>query len=774
MPIDPVCNMQVETSTPWTAEREGETFYFCCRGCRAKFLGEVTDARGSCCGSEKPPAELVTLSVARPARTASTIYTCGCHPEIEQDQPGVCPKCGMALEPKFVTTEPPQQDDELQDMTRRFRVALALGVPIFLLAMLPMLGVPLDPWISTATNHWMQFALSIPVVLWAGWPLLTRGWRSVVTWNLNMFSLIALGVGAAFGYSAVAMLFPSWIPASFRHHGTAEVYFEAAAMIVALVLLGQILEGTARRRTGSAIRELLSLAPSVAHRVRDGEEHDAPLEQVQAGDTLRIRPGEKVPVDGTIIEGKSTVNEAMITGEANPNEKAAGDQVIGGTVNQQGSFLMRAEKVGQETVLAQIVSMVGHAQRTRAPIQRVADSVAGYFVPAVVLAAVLTFMVWAVLRPQEPALAYALVNAVAVLIVACPCALGLATPMSIMVGVGRGAKEGVLIKEAQALETLEKVDTLIVDKTGTLTEGRPKLTACLPAEGFSEDQLLAWAASAEQNSEHSIARSTIGAAIEKEIELLPVEAFESITGSGVQSTVDGRTVLVGRRAWLEELGVENTDSMDEQVGSLSDQGATIVHVAAAGRYAGAVAVSDPIKQTTPAAVKALHEMGLRIIMVTGDGEKTARAVADQLGIDQYEAAVKPQQKHARVEQLKAQGKRVAMAGDGINDAPALAAADVGIAMGNGTDVAIEAAGVTLVKGDLQGIVRAIELSHRVMRNIRQNLFFAFFYNGLGVPIAAGALYPVLGTLLNPMIAAAAMSLSSVSVIGNALRLRRQQ
>jgi Cu+-exporting ATPase len=646
-----------------------------------------------------------------------------------------------------------------------------LTVPVFLLAMLPMVGVPLDQWIGRTVNTWLQLILSTPVVLWAGWPFFVRGFRSIVTWNLNMFTLIAIGTGAAYLYSLFVVLFPGLLPDDLKVDGHIEVYFEAAAVIVTLVLLGQVLELRARRRTGSAIRELLSLAPPTARIVRDGDEQEVSLDEVHSGDILRVRPGEKVPVDGKLSEGKSSVDESMITGEPVPVQKQAGDEVIGGTVNQTGSFLMEAEKVGEETVLSQIVNMVADAQRSRAPIQRIADVVAGYFVPAVVIIAIVTFIVWAVVRPKEPALAWALVNAVAVLIIACPCALGLATPMSIMVGVGRGAKEGVLIKDAEVLESLEKVDTVVVDKTGTLTEGRPTLTECIAVESGSEDHLLRMAASLEQQSEHPLARAIVEGAKAKNVALTSADEFDSITGGGVRGTVDGTRVLIGKRSLLEDNGVSNLSVLDGSADELQQQGRTVMYVAAGGALAGIIAVFDAIKESTSEAVKSLHDLGLRIIMLTGDNEKTAKTVAEKLGIDEFEAGVRPEDKHERIKSLKASGRKVAMAGDGINDAPALAEADVGIAMGTGTDVAIESAGVTLVKGDLRGIVKAVNLSRRTMRNIRQNLFFAFVYNALGVPVAAGVLYPVFGLLLNPMIAAAAMSFSSVSVIGNALRLR---
>jgi Cu+-exporting ATPase len=757
MAIDPICGMTVDERKALSAERDGQKYYFCSTGCREKFLA-----------APKP-----SQSPAAP----DDIYTCPMHPEIEQRGPGSCPKCGMALEPKSAATLAAGADDsELRDMSRRFWVAAALGLPVLLLAMLPMMHVPLDRWISADASRWLQFALATPAVCWAGWPLWVRAWRSIVTWNLNMFTLIGLGTGAAYFYSIVAMLFPDAIPAAFKHHGQVEVYFEAAATITALVLLGQMLELRARHRTGSAIRELLSLAPPLAHVIRAGREDDVPLDEVRVGDVLRVRPGEKIPVDGRIVDGASNVDESMITGESMPTRKRAGDMVIGGTVNQTGAFQMRAEKVGRDTVLAHIVDMVASAQRSRAPIQRVADQVAGWFVPLVVAAAVLTFIAWAVWGPAEGRLGYALVNAVAVLIVACPCALGLATPMSIMVGVGRGAREGVLVKDAEALELLEKVDTVVVDKTGTLTEGRPRVVAVEVVGDLEADAMLQLAASVEQNSEHPLGRAVVAAAKEKSLQLLPAKDFKATPGGGVVANVDGRQVLVGSERFLRERDVRSevrgpSAPQAWLVTARATQGQTVMLVAVDGQFVGLVAVADSIKDSTPDAIAALHQLGLRIVILTGDNEQTAQAVARQLGVDEVEAGVSPQHKHDRIRALRAQGRTVAMAGDGINDAPALAAANVGIAMGTGTDVAIQSAGVTLVKGDLRGIVRAIRLSRQVMRNIRQNLFFAFVYNGLGVPIAAGVLYPWTGLLLNPMIAAAAMSFSSVSVIANALRLR---
>ncbi len=798
MAIDPVCGMQVDEATPLRAERDGQTFYFCSEHCRQKFLAQ--DAAGKPSqpahehhgGATKPAAQYVcpmhpevtsdkpgacpkcgmALEPARPTAARKVIYTCPMHPEIERDAPGACPKCGMALEPKTIEAGAAEDDSELRDMTLRFWVSVALSAPVLLLAMSPMVGLDVDAWLPADASLWVQLILSTPVVLWAGWPFFERGWRSIVTWNLNMFTLIAIGTAAAYGYSLVVTLFPGLLPHEFRHEGRVEVYFEAAAVITTLVLLGQVLELRARRRTSGAIRALLSLAPPTARVVRDGVEREVPLEEVRQGDTLRVRPGERIPVDGKVSDGRSAVDESMITGEPLAIEKVLGDPVIGGTVNQTGSFLMVAEKVGEETVLAQIVNMVADAQRSRAPIQKVADLAAAYFVPAVIVIAVITFVAWLVAAPEQPALAWALVNAVAVLIIACPCALGLATPMSIMVGMGRGASEGVLIKDAEVLETLEKVDTLVVDKTGTLTEGRPKLTECLAVEPISQDDLLRLAASVEQNSEHPLARAIVDGAKQRNLALSPAKDFDSVTGGGVHGTVDSRVVLVGNRALLADGGVTNLGVLGERAEQLQSEGQSVMFVAVDWKFAGVLAVSDPIKASTPEAVRSLHELGLRIIMVTGDNEKTARAVAERLHIDECMAGVRPQDKLRKIKELRAAGRKVAMAGDGINDGPALAAADVGIAMGTGTDVAIESSGVTLVKGDLRGIVKAVQLSRRTMRNIRQNLFFALIYNGLGVPIAAGVLYPLNPhLLLNPMIAAAAMSFSSVSVISNALRLR---
>jgi Cu+-exporting ATPase len=702
---------------------------------------------------------------------AKTIYTCPMHPEVQQDTPGDCPKCGMALEPKEFATDVEEESPEARDMARRFWIAAALSLPVLVLGMAHLIpALPLDRWISSRLNVWIQFALSTPVVLWAAWPFFVRGWRSVVTWNLNMFTLIALGVGAAYVFSCAALFFPQLFPASYREHGQVPVYFEAAAVITALVLLGQWLEAGARSRTSSAIRALLGRAARTARVFRNGSEVEVPVATVQKGDLIRVVPGEKIPVDGIITDGRSRVDESMLTGESMPVEKSAGDRVIGATVNQTGSFVMRAEKVGSETVLAQIVKMVSDAQRSRAPIQKLADKVSRIFVPAVVIAAALTFGAWMTFGP-EPRLAYGIVNAVAVLIIACPCALGLATPMSIMVGVGRGAAEGILVKNAEALEAMEKVNIIVVDKTGTLTEGKPRVTRTVPSPGTNEGDFLSIVAAIESQSEHPIARAIVEAARERNLSFPRVEQFDSVTGSGIKGRVNGREVLVGKAGLLRAAGVRDLDALESQGTTFQDEGETVIYAAFDSRAAGLIAVADPIKSTTAEAVMQLHALHQRVIMMTGDNERTARSVARRLAIDDVQAGVEPADKHARVEALKREGQTVAMAGDGINDAPALAAAHVGIAMGTGTDVAMESAGITLVRGDLRGIVKSIALSRAVMRNIRQNLFFAFVYNALGVPIAAGLLYPFFGILLSPIIASAAMSLSSVSVIANALRLK---
>ena len=795
--IDPVCGMTVKAESPHRCEYRGIEYRFCSAKCLTKFQASPETYL------EPRPAE---HQVAKPG----VMYTCPMHPEIRQPAPGSCPKCGMALEPEsppvpgaveytcpmhpeVVRNEPgscpicgmaleprnaPVEDSaELRDMTRRFWVSAALALPVFVIAMGTDLFLQAMPqvksWpVSMTALQWLEFALATPAVLWGGWPIFQRGWASLVNRSLNMFTLIALGVGVAWSYSVVAMLLPGIFPPAMRSMmGTVPVYFEAAAVIMALVLLGQVMELRARSQTSAAIKLLLGLAPKTARIVHpNGNEEDIPLERVQPGDVLRVRPGEKVPVDGVVLEGASALDESMVTGESIPVEKTADARLIGATVNGTGSLLMRAERVGADTLLAQIVHMVSEAQRSRAPIQRLADVTAGYFVPAVVGVALATLAVWGIWGP-EPRLAHAIVNAVAVLIIACPCALGLATPMSIMVGTGRGALAGVLIKNAEALEIMEKVNTLVVDKTGTLTEGKPKLTSVIPLAGFDAGEVLRLGASLERASEHPLAAAIVSGAQGKSIALAAVGDFRSYTGKGVAGTVEGRAVALGNLKLFEELRID-AGELPARAEALRGDGQTVMLLAIAGRAAGLIGVADPIKDSTLDAIRALHEEGVQVIMLTGDNLITAQAVASKLGIDRVEAEVLPEQKAAIVKQLQAQGRIVAMAGDGIKDAPALAQAQVGIAMGTGTDVAMESAGVTLVKGDLRGIVRALRLSRATMRNIRQNLFFAFIYNVLGIPIAAGVLYPFFGLLLSPIIAAAAMSFSSVSVITNALRLRR--
>ena len=759
---DPVCGMSVDPSHPkgGSTSYNGETYYFCNPRCREKFTVE--------------PAKYLAPAAPGPPPVAGTTYTCPMHPEIVRDAPGSCPLCGMALEPLSVTAAE-EPNPELTDMTRRFWISLPLAATVLVISMSDMLpGQPLRHALGARLLTWVQLALATPVVLWAGRPFFERGWASLVNRSLNMFTLIAIGTGVAYAYSVIATLVPGLFPDSFRGHGgTVEVYFEAAAVITAQVLLGQVLEVRARRQTSSAIKALLGLAPKTARRVRhDGTEEDVPLAHVQVGDRLRVRPGEKIPVDGVVTDGTSAVDESMISGEPVAVEKGRGDRVTGATVNATGSFVMRAERVGSATLLAQIVRMVSEAQRSRAPIQRLADVVSAYFVPAVVGTAACTFVVWSIVGPQ-PRLAYALVNAVAVLIVACPCALGLATPMSIMVGTGRGATAGVLIKNAEALEILETVDTVVVDKTGTLTEGKPRLSSVIAVREWTESQLLHFAASLERASEHPLASAIAAGAQAQHVELGPATNFRSFTGKGVIGTVDGRTVAVGNRALLEELRIPEGELI-APAQDLRRDGQSVMFVVIDGQPAGLLGAADPIKESTPEAIRMLHDEGVRIVMLTGDSRTTGEAVARKLGIDQVHTEVLPDQKGAIVKQLQAEGRIVAMAGDGINDAPALAQAQVGIAMGTGTDVAMQSAGVTLVKGDLRGIAKARRLSHATMRNIRQNLFFAFVYNTLGIPIAAGALYPLFGMLLSPMIASAAMSFSSVSVVSNALRLRHAE
>ena len=794
MAIDPVCGMTVDEATAaGHAAHDGVTYHFCSTRCLHMFEaapGQYTQppappaaaavvytcpmhpevrqaAPGNCpkCGMALEP-----LAPSAPARTA-TEYVCPMHPQIVRSEPGNCPICGMALEPRTASLAQ-EENPELADMSRRFWVSSALALPTLVVAM----GADLAPqlagrFLSHSAIQWLQFALATPAVLWGGWPLFQRGWASLVNRSLNMFTLIALGVGVAWAYSVVALFAPGLFPPSLHMHGVVPVYFEAAAVITALVLLGQVLELRARSRTSAAIKMLLGLAPKTARIVRaDGREEDIPLEHVTPGDTLRVRPGEKVPVDGVVLEGASALDESLVTGESIPVEKAPGDRLIGATVNGTGGLLMRAERVGSETLLAQIVHMVGEAQRSRAPIQRLADVVSAWFVPTVVLVAILTFVVWSLVGP-EPRLGHAVVNAVAVLIIACPCALGLATPMSIMVGTGRGATAGVLIKNAEALEVMEKVDTLVVDKTGTLTEGRPRLMTVKAAPGFDEDAILRLAAALERASEHPLAAAIVAGAEARG--LAPAEArdFASVTGRGVTGTVEGRAVALGNQALMDAQTLDFA-GLAADADALRGEGQTVMLVAVDGRAAGLIGVADPVKETTAEALRQLRHEGIELVMLTGDNRVTADAVAKRLGIERVQAEVLPEQKSEVVKRLQAEGRVVAMAGDGVNDAPALALAQVGIAMGSGTDVAMESAGITLVKGDLRGIVRARQLSRATLRNIRQNLFFAFVYNALGVPVAAGVLYPFFGLLLSPMIAAAAMSFSSVSVVGNALRLNR--
>ncbi len=762
---DPVCGTTPGPDTPHRHTHGGVDYAFCSEHCREQFRADPERYLGR---ADRPDEPAVP---AAGGAAAGARYICPMHPEVEQFGPGACPICGMTLEPRTMTLEEPE-NPELVDMRRRFWLSVVLTVPLFIVAMGDLIpGRPLERLASSAALDWLELALATPVVLWGGWPFLVRFWESLVHRSLNMFTLIGLGVGVAFLYSTVAQLFPFVFPAEFRGPGGAvAVYFEAAAVITTLVLLGQVLELNARSRTGAAIRALLGLAPKTARRLReDGEDEDVPLEQVQPGDRLRVRPGEKVPVDGTVLEGTSAVDESMITGEPIPVEKTAGDRVIGATVNGTGGFVMQAERVGAETLLSRIVQMVAEAQRSRAPIQKLADTVAGYFVPAVVAVAASTFAAWALLGP-DPAMAFGLINAVAVLIIACPCALGLATPMSIMVATGKGASLGVLFKNAEAIEVLRKVDTLVVDKTGTLTEGKPKLVSVEPTNGFDEQGLLRLAASLERGSEHPLAAAIVQGAAEKGVSLTEAQAFESLTGKGVKGTIDGRDVALGNRALLEAMDID-PGPLAGQAETLRAEGQTVMFVVVNGQTAGLVGVADPVKETTPVAIEALHKEGVRIVMLTGDSATTAAAVGKRLNIDEVIAEVLPDQKAEVIKRLQAEGRQVAMAGDGINDAPALAQAQVGIAMGTGTDVAMESAGVTLVKGDLRGIVRARALSRATMRNIRQNLFWAFAYNSLGIPVAAGVLFPFFGILLSPMIAAAAMSFSSVSVIANALRLR---
>jgi len=757
--VDPVCGMSVDPATArYKIDHDGRSFYFCSKRCKAKFA--------------ENPAKYVGGKAQQPTQanvSEGTIYTCPMHPQIRQVGPGNCPICGMALEPELATADT-GPNPELIDMTRRFWVGLALSVPVVILEMGGHL-VGGHGWIDQSLSNWIQFALATPVVLWAGWPFFVRGWQSVLTRNLNMFTLIAMGTGVAWVYSVIATIMPGAFPATFRgHDGAAAVYFEAAAVITVLVLLGQVLELRAREATSGAIKALLDLAPKTARRIQaDGSDEEVAIAVLQPGDRLRVRPGEKVPVDGAIVEGRSSLDESMVTGESMPVSKEIDGKVIAGTLNRSGSFVMQAEKVGRDTMLSQIVQMVAQAQRSRAPIQRLADQVAGWFVPAVIVVAIAAFAAWAAYGP-EPRFAFGLVAAVSVLIIACPCALGLATPMSIMVGVGRGAQAGVLIKNAEALERMERIDTLVVDKTGTLTEGKPKVVVVVPTVGYTETEVLRLAASVERASEHPLADAIVNEAKDRGIQTTGVLDFDSPAGKGALGTVEGKKVLLGNATFLRSRGVD-TSALEAEAERQRGDGATVINMAIDGKLAGILAIADPVKQSTPEALRALAAQGVRVIMLTGDNRTTAQAVARKLGIADVEAEVLPDQKSSVVSKLQKDGRAVAMAGDGVNDAPALAAAEVGIAMGTGTDVAMESAGVTLLKGDLNGIVRARQLSRATMSNIRQNLFFAFAYNAAGIPIAAGVLYPTFGLLLSPIVAAAAMALSSVSVVGNALRLR---
>jgi Cu+-exporting ATPase len=748
---DSICGMEIDTVKAIKLTQDGRIYYFCSEHCKQKFLKQFSTENSVIYGNK-------------------ATYTCPMHPEIEQDKPGDCPKCGMHLEPKAALAGE-ENEKEARMLARKFWIGLILAIPVFFLALGEMIpALSLKAFVPSGLSRWLQFIFTTPVVFWAGSIFFVKAWKSVLNKNFNMFTLIAMGVGAAYGFSAIAMILPNIFPGSLKQHGEIGLYFEAAAVITVLVLLGQLLEAKARNRTGQAIKALLGLAAKVAHCIQDGKEEDVAIGQVQKGDLLRVRPGEKIPLDGIIIEGKSTIDESMISGEPVPVAKKEGDRVIGATVNQTGTFVMRTEKIGSETLLSQIVKMVADAQHSRAPIQKLADQVSGYFVPAVLGCAVVAFILWSIFGPA-PALAYALVSAISVLIIACPCALGLATPMSIMVGVGKGAQSGVLIKNAEAIEKCEKVTHILTDKTGTLTAGKPQVTATITANGWDEKSLLSIAASIEQSSEHPLARCVVDYSKEKNYELASVDDFQSVTGGGVKGKVNGKGVLLGKQKFIEDNGISLLGELKNKSEELQGKAETVIWVAVDGQIAGILGISDPIKKTTPDAIRALHKMGLKVVMLTGDNEKTAKVIAKELGITDVYAGLEPKDKQGIVKKLRSEGAKVMVAGDGINDAPALAEADVGVAMGTGTDVAIESAGITLVKGDLNGIVKALRLSRKVMRNIRQNLFFAFIYNALGVPIAAGILYPFLGLLLNPMIAGAAMSFSSVSVIGNSLRLR---
>lgn len=782
--VDPVCGMTVDPQKTISSSHDGQDYFFCSESCQQKFIAnprEVLSAATAETHTGHPDQSSADHSGCShhahvesegvPDKVDSdAIYTCPMHPEIEQVGPGDCPICGMDLEPKVVTAQTDSDEQQYRDMLLRFQVGTALSVPLLILAMGPMVGLDITALLSDKAFACAQLALATPVVFWCGWPLLGRGVRSFRNFNLNMFSLIAVGSLAAFLFSVVVVLFPSVVPAAFAENGKPPLYFEAAAVIITLVLLGQVLELRARQRTGGAIRELMQLAPEVAHRITEEGEEDVPLGEVRQRDQLRIRPGEKIPVDGRVISGSSSIDESMLTGEPIPVRKQEGDNVTGGTLNQTGALVMEAVGVGDETVLHRIVRMVADAQRSRAPIQKLVDHVSRYFVPAVIACSILAFVGWAAFGPA-PRLAHAFVAAVAVLIIACPCALGLATPMSVMVGVGRGAKEGVLIRNAEVLEVMEKVDTIVVDKTGTLTQGRPEVTEIITFADMTERDVLRLCGAVESQSEHPLAQAVVRRAEADDLEIPEAKDFQSITGGGVQAQVEDQTLLIGKADLLREHSVDNLDQAEQRAAELQSAGATVIHVAINGHLAALISITDPVKESTPAALQRLHELGMKVVMLTGDAPRTAESVAQSLGIDEFHAGVSPQDKHDFVKRLKADGHVVAMAGDGINDAPALAEASVGIAMGTGTGVAIESAGVTLVGGDLRGVAAAARLSRGTMGNIRQNLFFAFIYNALGIPVAAGLLYPVFGVLLSPMIAAAAMSFSSVSVIANALRLR---
>ena len=756
MAIDPICGMNVkEDDRAIVLKDNGSVHYFCSEHCKKKFL------------QQKPQKAPLVKTEAE----GKTVYTCPMHPEIRQDHPGDCPKCGMHLEPLSPSGDDSEDQKVIRSLSRKFWIGLSLTIPLVLLVIGEMIpAINIQSFIPHRFIPFIQFILATPIILWGGGMFFAKGWQSLLNRSLNMFTLIALGVGAAYSYSTIATLFPQIFPESLKKMGKIDLYFEAAAVITVLIILGQLLEAKARSQTGQAIKALLGLAAKNAHRVRNGVEEEVPIDSVQKEDMLRVRPGEKIPLDGIIIEGKSVVDESMISGEPTPIEKNVGDRVIGATVNQTGSFVMKTEKIGSETLLSQIVHMVADAQRSRAPIQKLVDTISGYFVPIVVLISVFTFIIWANWGP-EPKLAYAIVNAIAVLIIACPCALGLATPMSIMVGVGRGASMGVLIKNAEAMEKAEKITHVLTDKTGTLTLGKPKLTSVITAQGIDEKLFIELAASLEQSSEHPLARAVVDYAKDKKYSLQAVEGFESVTGAGIKGKVNGKFVLLGKENFLKESGVKLDEDLRQKAQELANKAQTVVWVAVENKIAGILSISDPIKETTPTAIAGLHDMGLKVIMLTGDNKSTAQAIAKELKIDEVYAELKPQDKQEIIKKLKGEGAIVMMAGDGINDAPALAQAEVGVAMGTGTDVAIESAGITLVKGDLTGIVKALRLSRAVMKNIRQNLFFAFIYNALGIPIAAGVLYPFFGILLSPIIAGAAMSFSSVSVIGNALKLR---